>query len=75
MGPLTLSDYVGLDTCLSILEGWTKDYPDDPAFFIPKVNLGSLYGYYVCIRWLHIAVAKNVICRNDFFSLYNFLGE
>lgn len=37
MGPLTLADYVGLDTCLSILEGWTTDYPDEPAFFIPNV--------------------------------------
>ena len=26
---------VGLDTMLSILEGWKADYPDDPAFVVP----------------------------------------
>ena len=36
MGPLTLSDYVGLDLCLNILKGWQAAYPDDPAFFVPK---------------------------------------
>lgn len=36
MGPLTLTDYVGLDTTLSILEGWTERYPDEPAFAIPE---------------------------------------
>lgn len=36
MGPLTLADYVGLDTMLFILEGWVKKYPDDPSFFVPK---------------------------------------
>ena len=37
MGPLTLTDYVGLDTTLMILEGWTERYPDEPAFVIPKI--------------------------------------
>ncbi|MFT4542154.1 MAG: 3-hydroxyacyl-CoA dehydrogenase [Planctomycetota bacterium] len=37
MGPLTLTDYVGLDTTLSILEGWTERYPDEQAFAIPAV--------------------------------------
>lgn len=36
MGPLTLTDYVGLDTTLSILQGWTGRYPDEPAFKIPS---------------------------------------
>jgi 3-hydroxyacyl-CoA dehydrogenase len=36
MGPLTLTDYVGLDTTLSILEGWVKRYPNERAFSIPK---------------------------------------
>jgi len=36
MGPITLADYVGLDTCLAILEGWIRDYPKEPAFVIPK---------------------------------------
>ncbi len=37
MGPLTLTDYVGLDTTLSILQGWTKTYPNEPAFVIPEI--------------------------------------
>jgi 3-hydroxyacyl-CoA dehydrogenase len=36
MGPLHLADYVGLDTCLHILEGWVKDYPND-RFFVPQI--------------------------------------
>ena len=37
MGPLTLTDYVGLDTTLAILEGWVKNFPDEPAFIIPEI--------------------------------------
>jgi 3-hydroxyacyl-CoA dehydrogenase len=37
MGPITLADYVGLDTTLFILEGWKKDFPNEPAFVIPEV--------------------------------------
>lgn len=37
MGPLTLTDYVGLDTTLYILEGWVERYPDEPAFAIPEI--------------------------------------
>jgi 3-hydroxyacyl-CoA dehydrogenase len=37
MGPITLTDYVGLDTTLSILEGWVERYPDEPAFAIPGI--------------------------------------
>lgn len=35
MGPFVLADYVGLDTCLSILDGWTSRFPDEPAFTVP----------------------------------------
>ena len=47
MGPLTLTDYVGLDTTLYILEGWVERFPDEPAFSIPgilreKVKAGKL---------------------------------
>ena len=35
MGPITLTDYVGLDTTLSILEGWCERYPDEPTFHVP----------------------------------------
>ena len=36
MGPFELTDYVGLDTTLSILQGWVKSYPNEPAFRIPR---------------------------------------
>ncbi len=47
MGPITLGDYVGLDTTLSIVRGWCERYPDEPAFRIPaslerKVAEGKL---------------------------------
>lgn len=46
MGPITLADYVGLDTTLAILEGWVERHPEEPAFVIPeclkkKVRLGE----------------------------------
>jgi len=37
MGPFTLTDYVGLDTTLFILEGWHARFPDDPLFAPPKI--------------------------------------
>ncbi len=37
MGPITLTDYVGLDTTLYILEGWHERYPDEPAFVVPEI--------------------------------------
>lgn len=36
MGPLHLADYIGLDTCLYIVEGWAQKYPAEPSFFIPQ---------------------------------------
>jgi len=47
MGPVHLADYVGLDTCLFIVEGWVEKYPNEPAFIIPeclkeKVAAGDL---------------------------------
>lgn len=36
MGPITLADYVGLDTTLAILEGWCQAHPGEPAFVVPK---------------------------------------
>lgn len=35
-GPFTLADYVGLDTTLSILKNWKGEYPEEPAFIVPK---------------------------------------
>jgi 3-hydroxyacyl-CoA dehydrogenase len=37
MGPLHLSDYIGLDTIHHILVGWKKEHPNDPAFFVPQI--------------------------------------
>lgn len=37
MGPIELTDYVGLDTTLYILQGWVKRFPNEPAFAIPAV--------------------------------------
>jgi 3-hydroxyacyl-CoA dehydrogenase len=37
MGPITLTDYVGLDTTLSILEGWVARFPKETAFAIPEI--------------------------------------
>ena len=47
MGPLHLADYIGLDTCLYIVQGWTEKYPNEPAFVLPeclkaKVAAGDL---------------------------------
>lgn len=36
MGPLHLADYIGLDTCYYIVEGWTEKYPDEPSFVLPE---------------------------------------
>jgi len=36
MGPFELSDYVGLDTELFVIEGWNKRFPDDPMFVPSK---------------------------------------
>ena len=36
MGPLHLSDYIGNDTILFVLDGWKKDFPDDPSFTVPE---------------------------------------
>eukprot|EP01083_Nonionella_stella_P295376 1003920_1 len=37
MEPLHLADYVGLDTCLFIMEGWVKDFPEERAFVVPDI--------------------------------------
>eukprot|EP00997_Jenningsia_sp_PLL12_P005934 NODE_2477_length_919_cov_96.335632_g2033_i0.p1 GENE.NODE_2477_length_919_cov_96.335632_g2033_i0~~NODE_2477_length_919_cov_96.335632_g2033_i0.p1 ORF type:complete len:237 (+),score=90.83 NODE_2477_length_919_cov_96.335632_g2033_i0:2-712(+) len=35
-GPMQLADFVGLDTCHSILSGWMEKYPDEKIFQMPK---------------------------------------
>jgi len=32
MGPFELADYVGLDTLKFIMDGWSKNFPNDPTF-------------------------------------------
>jgi len=32
MGPFELLDYVGLDTCKFIVDGWHKLHPENPLF-------------------------------------------
>ena len=70
MGPLHLADYIGLDTCKFIVDGWVEKYPDEPSFFLPqclkaKVDAGDLgrcvaFARYVpafCLRgtrWVHV---------------------
>ena len=42
MGPIHLADYIGLDTILSIVEGWAETHPQD-GFVVPK-SLKELVG-------------------------------
>lgn len=41
MGPLTLCDFIGLDTIKFILDGWSKEHPEE-ATFKPIALLDSL---------------------------------
>jgi len=36
MGPFHLADYIGLDTCYFILQGWVSNFPEEAAFTIPR---------------------------------------
>jgi 3-hydroxybutyryl-CoA dehydrogenase len=47
MGPLTLADFIGLDTCLFILEVLQRDLGDDkyrPAYLLRKMVQAGLLG-------------------------------
>lgn len=41
MGPFELADYVGLDTCKFIIDGWHANYPD-VQLFEPSPMLNKL---------------------------------
>jgi len=43
MGPLELADFVGLDVCKSIIDGWNKNEPEQPLFK-PSAMLNKLVG-------------------------------
>lgn len=60
-GPITLADYVGLDVCLFILEGWIRDFPDEPAFIIPD-----------CLREM---VAQGKLGRKTGQGFYKWEGD
>ncbi|XP_002730646.1 hydroxyacyl-coenzyme A dehydrogenase, mitochondrial-like [Saccoglossus kowalevskii] len=52
MGPIELADYVGLDVCKFILDGWHEEFPDHPLFvpspllnkFVDEGKLGRKTG-------------------------------
>jgi len=37
MGPFELADFVGLDVILFIVQGWVKNFPNEPAFVVPAL--------------------------------------
>jgi 3-hydroxyacyl-CoA dehydrogenase len=37
MGPLALADYVGLDTCKFIMDGWYESHPEESLFRTPDI--------------------------------------
>lgn len=61
MGPLHLADYVGLDTIHSCLKGWKADFPNEPAFIMPK-----------CLEKL---VANGHLGRKTGQGFYNWTGD
>jgi 3-hydroxyacyl-CoA dehydrogenase len=61
MGPLHLADYIGLDTCLFIVEGWVRDYPNDTSFYVPDV--------------LRRKVERNELGRKTGRGFYNWSGD
>jgi len=61
MGPLHLADYIGLDTCLFIMEGWVKDFPNERAFEVPEI--------------LRKKVEENELGRKTGKGFYHWNGE
>lgn len=61
MGPITLLDYVGLDTTLSILQGWADRFPNDPTFKVPQL--------------LRDMVAKGQLGRKSGRGFYDWEGD
>jgi len=44
MGPFTLADMVGLDTCKNIMDGWHAEYPTVELFQVGRQPYGVLEG-------------------------------
>lgn len=48
MGPFELADYVGLDTVKFIMDGWSKQFPDEPLFrqseLLNQMNADGKFG-------------------------------
>lgn len=62
MGPITLADHIGLDTCLAIMEVVNKLYGD------PKYRPCPLLRKYVQAGWLGVKTGRG-------FYVYNSKGE
>jgi 3-hydroxyacyl-CoA dehydrogenase len=52
MGPFMLADYIGLDTLLSILEGWKTTNPEETDFKVPQL----LRDMVKKVRYTHVYV-------------------
>jgi len=61
MGPLHLADYIGLDTCLNIVSGWQKDFPNESAFSLPEC--------------LAVKVSRGELGRKSGKGFYNWSGD
>eukprot|EP00041_Stephanoeca_diplocostata_P008794 m.131703 g.131703 ORF g.131703 m.131703 type:complete len:340 (-) comp17479_c0_seq1:359-1378(-) len=64
MGPLTLSDYIGNDVILAVIQGWVKEYPENPAFQEPEA-----------IRVLEDLCAKGLFGRKSGQGFYKWEGN
>ena len=64
MGPITLSDYVGNDINLAVMEGWMEAEPDNPAFQIPEG-----------VELLRQMVAENKLGRKTGQGFYKWEGN
>ena len=64
MGPITLSDYVGNDINLAVMQGWTEADPENPAFQIPEG-----------VELLEKMVAENKLGRKTGQGFYKWEGN
>ena len=64
MGPITLSDYVGNDISLAVMQGWVERFPDNPQFQIPEA-----------MQLLEDMVAANKLGRKTGQGFYEWEGN
>ena len=69
MGPFQLLDYVGLDTCKFIVDGWHKLHPENPLFnpspLLDKMVRDWLIELWQRRRCAHIAMSVTGVCCID----------